>query len=146
MQMVFHCDLIAWNETGRNPYCGGVISFLLRWSEPLASLRSTCSEGSLACEGLWTAADPWVKSLAVPGSHSVPANNGAEAVGTRLADVGAGFCKLSYSWAWVSKGDRAAKMGMKVSILLPLWERHTQANFCKRGNTLQVKAICLWRI
>lgn len=74
----------------------------------------------MACDALWTAADPWVKSLVVLGRQSVRANNGAEAVGMRLADVAAGFCKLSYSWAWVSKGDRAAKMGMKVSILLPL--------------------------
>lgn len=109
MQMVFHCYLVAWYEglpKAAPPLC---------WRDLIFSAqRCTGSLLLIHLAGGWFAlrqagqsTDLWVESPALLGRQSVWANDRAqktEAVELWLADIAAGFCKLSYSQTWLTKG------------------------------------------
>lgn len=136
MQMVFCYYLVAWNKDlpKAAPLLWGcdLIFAADRRNVSLPLIHLAGGEFWLRQAG--RPSDPWVKSLTVLGRQPVWASDGArmtEAIGLWLADLAAGFCKLSRSGVRVGTG--AAKMGMNVLILLPLWEQHTQAIFTDGG-------------
>lgn len=143
MQMILKCYLVAWYESLPNPapplwWCDLIFSAGRQTASlPLIHLAG----GEFRLRQGSQPIDLWVESLAVLDKLSVRANEwGAwktETIkGLRLADMAAGFCKLSYSQAWMGK---EAKTGMNLLILLLLWEWHTQAIFTRRGTH------CWWK-
>lgn len=114
MQMVFCYYLVTWNEglpkTAPLLWWCDLIFSAERQTASLPLIHLAGGEFGLRQAGQPT--DLWVKSLAVLGRQPVWANDGArmtEAIGLWLADMAAGFCKLSYSWAWVGKGAAQLK-------------------------------------
>lgn len=109
MQMTFHYYLVAWNEglPKADPYWGGVISFSLAERQTASLPLIYLAGGEFGLRQVGQPTDLWVKSLAALGRQTVWANDGARVTEARellLADMAARFCKLSYSWAWVTKG------------------------------------------
>lgn len=114
MQMVFCYYLVAWNEG-----LPKAAPLLWRCDLIFSAVKQTASlplihlaGGEFGLRQAGQPTDLWVKSVAALGRQPVWANDGArmtEAIGLWLADMAAGFCKLSYSWAWVGKGAERLK-------------------------------------
>lgn len=150
MQMVFHCYLVAWYEglpKAAPPLCWRDLIFSAkRYTGSLLLIH--LAGGWFALRRAGQSADLWVESPALLGRQSVWANDRAqktEAVELWLADIAAGFCKLSYSQTWLTKGGRVAKTGMNLLILLLRWEWHTQAIFTGGGTHCRQRHFLLWR-
>jgi len=104
MQMVFRYYLVAWNEglpkAAPLLWQCDLISSAVKRATSLPLIHLAGGEFGLRQAGQPT--DLWVKPLAALGRPPSWADDGArttEAIGPRLADTAAGFCKLSYSWA-----------------------------------------------
>lgn len=93
--------VVVWSH-----FCNGEGN---RWPPSDPPGRRASAEG----DRLWTACWPLgkISSCAVQARRREP-NDGAqmtEAIGLWLADIAAGFCKLSYSWVRVGKGAERLK-------------------------------------